>query len=126
MNLEDLGFSGWHRDSLSCVPRIEAQVARVIAVDREPYMVGSEFGSMPAELAGKLAYCAQSTEDLPCVGDWVFVDCVDNNSHAIVYGILPRKTILRRRSSGALVDFHLIAANIDVAFIVRLVMSTTT
>ena len=33
--------------------------------------------------------------------------------------ILPRKSILRRRSSGARVDYQLIAANIDVAFIVQ-------
>jgi ribosome biogenesis GTPase len=82
-------------------------------------MIGTEFGPIPAELAGKLSYCAETTEDMPCVGDWVLVDYYDNNSHAIVHDILPRKTILRRKSSGARVDFQLIAANIDVAFIVQ-------
>ena len=56
---------------------------------------------------------------MPCVGDWVLVDYYDQNAHAIVHDILPRRTILRRRSSGARVDYQLIAANIDVAFIVQ-------
>jgi ribosome biogenesis GTPase len=64
-------------------------------------------------------YCAESPEDMPCVGDWVFVDYLDNNEHAIVHEVLPRRTILRRRSSGARVDYQSIAANIDVAFIVQ-------
>ena len=119
VNLEDLGYSDWYRDSLRKSPMAEPQVARVLAVDRDRYRIGGEFGSIPAELSGKLAYCAETIEDMPCVGDWVFVDYYDDNSHAIVHGILPRKTILRRRSSGARVDFQLIAANIDVAFIVQ-------
>src|SRR5208337_3289854 len=88
-------------------------------VDRDRYMIGSEFGSIPAELTGKLSYCAETTEDMPCVGDWVLVDYYDQNAHAIVRDILPRKTILQRKSSGARVDYQLIAANIDVAFIVQ-------
>jgi ribosome biogenesis GTPase / thiamine phosphate phosphatase len=82
-------------------------------------MIGGDFGSVPAELTGKLAYCAETAEDLPCVGDWVLVDYYDQNAHAIVHDVLPRKTILRRRSSGPRVDYQLIAANIDVAFIVQ-------
>src|SRR5208337_2916567 len=88
-------------------------------VDRDRYMIGSEFGSIPAELTGKLSYCAETTEDMPCVGDWVLVDYYDQNAHAIVHDVLPRKTILRRRSSGERADYQLIAANVDVAFIVQ-------
>jgi ribosome biogenesis GTPase len=119
VNLEELGYSDWYRDSLRNSAKSDTKVARIIAVDRDRYMIGSEFGSIPAELTGKLSYCAVTAEDMPCVGDWVLVDYHDQNAHAIVYEILPRKTILRRRSSGAPVDYQLIAANIDVAFIVQ-------
>jgi ribosome biogenesis GTPase / thiamine phosphate phosphatase len=119
VNLKDLGYSDWHRDRLRNSPTAETRVARVIAVDRDRFMIGTEFGPVPAELAGKLSYFAETTEDMPCVGDWVLVDYYDNNSHAVVHDILPRKTILRRKSSGTRVDFQLIAANIDVAFIVQ-------
>jgi len=119
VNLEELGYSDWHRNSLRNSAGSETEVARIIAVDRDRYMIGCEFGSIPAELTGKIAYCAETTEDMPCVGDWVLVDYYDQNAHAIVRDILPRKTILQRKSSGARVDYQLIAANIDVAFIVQ-------
>lgn len=119
MNLEDLGYSDWCRSNPKSSAMAESEVARIIAVDRDRYIIGSDFGSMPAELTGKLSYCAETAEDIPCVGDWVLVDYHDQNTHAIVHEILPRRTILRRRSSGARIDYQLIAANIDVAFIVQ-------
>jgi ribosome biogenesis GTPase len=117
VNLEELGYSEWFRMKNSAKP--EGEVARIIAVDRDRYMIGGEFGSIPAELTGKLCYGAETAEDMPCVGDWVLVDYYDQNTHAIVHDVLPRRTILRRRSSGAQIDYQLIAANIDVAFIVQ-------
>ncbi len=119
VNLKDLGYGDWFRAKVRDNVIAETQLARVIAVDRDRYMIGSEFGSIPAELTGRLLYCAETTEDMPCVGDWVVVDYYDNNAHAIVLDVLPRRTILRRRSSGARVDYQLIASNIDVAFIVQ-------
>ena len=118
MNLEDLGFDDWFRARLSS-PTAELQVARVVAVDRDRYMIGSARGFIPAELTGRLAYCAENIQDMPCVGDWVLSEYYDNDVHAIIHEILPRRTILRRRSSGARVDYQPIAANIDVAFIVQ-------
>ena len=54
VNLEDLGYSDWFRASLRNSAMAETQVARIIAVDRDRYMIGSEFGSIPAELTGRL------------------------------------------------------------------------
>ena len=73
MNMEELGYGDWHRNSLRNSAKSETSVARIVAVDRDRYMIGSEFGSIPAELTGKLAYCAETSEDIPCVGDWVLV-----------------------------------------------------
>ena len=119
MNLEDIGYGDWVRAQLGNISKVEAQIARVLTVDRDRYLIGSELGSIPAELTGRLMYCAETPEDMPCVGDWVLVDYYDNNAHATVYDILPRRTILRRRTAGARVDYQPIAANIDIAFIVQ-------
>jgi ribosome biogenesis GTPase len=119
VNLEDLGYDDWFREKLGGNLSAEAHVARVIAVDRDRYMIGSQLGSIPAELTGRLLYGAVTTEDTPCVGDWVLVDYYDKSVHAVVHDILPRRTILRRRSSGIRVDYQPIAANVDVAFIVQ-------
>jgi ribosome biogenesis GTPase len=55
--------------------------------------------------------------DYPAVGDWVLANFYDENTFAIIHEILPRKSLLKRKTPGKKVDFQLIAANIDVAFI---------
>jgi ribosome biogenesis GTPase len=53
------------------------------------------------------------------VGDWVCVQCPASGGPAIIHSVVPRKTFLRRKCPDKTVDFQLIAANIDVAFIVQ-------
>jgi ribosome biogenesis GTPase len=43
----------------------------------------------------------------------------NNDAAAIIHEVFPRKTFLRRKTAGEKVDFQMIAANIDVAFIVQ-------
>jgi ribosome biogenesis GTPase len=52
------------------------------------------------------------------VGDWV---CTQQASPelAIIHSVLPRKSFLRRKRPGKIVDFQMIAANIDIAFVVQ-------
>jgi ribosome biogenesis GTPase len=57
--------------------------------------------------------------DLPCVGDWLCAQWPSSGGPAIIHEVLPRKTFLRRKRPGDSVDFQMIAANIDVAFIVQ-------
>ncbi len=66
-----------------------------------------------------MLYSADSSMLLPTVGDWVAADFFDDDSHAIIHNLLPRKTLLKRKTSGKNVDFQLIAANIDTAFIIQ-------
>lgn len=93
-------------------------MARVSAVDRGAYLIRNEAGEVPAELAGRLSYQTDAPADLPCVGDWVAVQYYDGGAAAIIHGVFPRKTFLRRKSAGDTVDLQMIAANIDTAFIV--------
>jgi ribosome biogenesis GTPase len=94
-------------------------VARVTAVDRSRYLIGDEQGELPAELAGRLQFLAESSTDLPCVGDWVCARYLDARSHATIHGVLPRRSFLRRKAPGKDIDFQMIAANIDVAFVIQ-------
>ncbi len=43
----------------------------------------------------------------------------DASSHASIHGVLPRKSLLRRKAPGRDIDFQVIAANIDVAFVIQ-------
>ncbi len=119
MELRDLGFSPWFEERARSVCGPGHRTARVTAVDRAGYLIRNESGEIPAELAGKLRYSVGSTAALPCVGDWVCVQLHNSGASAVIHGVLPRKTFLRRKSPGKNVDFQMIAANVDVAFIVQ-------
>jgi ribosome biogenesis GTPase len=119
MELEALGFDQWFADHArqQCGPA--PCIARVTAVDRGRYLVRDEFGELPAELTGRYVHEAQDPTALPCVGDWVDVQHLDDRTHAIIRDVLPRRSFLKRRAPGRGAEFQMIAANIDVAFIVQ-------
>jgi ribosome biogenesis GTPase len=119
MKLSDLGFDPWFEKNLSDLHQLGRGIARISAVDRGSYLIRNENGEVPAELAGKLSYQIESPVDLPCVGDWVTVQYYNDDTAAIIHGVFPRKTFLRRKTAGENVDFQMIAANIDGAFIVQ-------
>lgn len=93
-------------------------VARIVAVDRDAYRVRSDGVETPAVLSGRFRFTVESGPELPCVGDWVSIELADP-ALAIIQAVLPRKSYLRRKAPGKTVDFQMIAANIDVAFIVQ-------
>jgi ribosome biogenesis GTPase / thiamine phosphate phosphatase len=119
MKLSDLGFDQWFEAHVSDFPEEGRGIARISAVDRGSYLIRNELGEVPAELAGKLHFQVESSFDLPCVGDWVTVQFHNDDTAAVIHEVLPRKTFLRRKSAGEKVDFQMIAANIDIAFIVQ-------
>ena len=117
--LSDICFEQWFQAYVSDLRQDGWNIARVSAVDRGSYLVRDETKEIPAELAGKFYFQVESSVDLPCVGDWVTVQYHSNDTAAIIHEVFPRKTFLRRKSAGEKVDFQMIAANIDVAFIVQ-------
>jgi len=117
--LEDIGFSHWFQSQLDADKVAAHEVARVVSVHKDRYIVTNGQREVFAELSGNFFYTANSATDLPTVGDWVYADFYDDDTHAIIHGVIPRKTILKRKTAGKLVDFQLIAANIDVAFIIQ-------
>ncbi|MGE5027126.1 MAG: ribosome small subunit-dependent GTPase A [Betaproteobacteria bacterium] len=119
MELSELGLNNALKESSCklCGPAL--RLARVTAVDRSRYVVRDEHDEVPAELTGKFVYSAASPVDLPCVGDWVCVAYQDGESFASIHEVLPRQSFLRRKSPGKNIEFQMIAANIDVAFIVQ-------
>jgi ribosome biogenesis GTPase len=119
MELTDLGFNRWFQKKREELQRPDCDVARITRIDRDRYLVRNEENEVQAEPAGKLLSSAGSGQNLPCVGDWVFVQYHNNGTLAIVHDVLPRKTFLRRKSAGKNVDYQMIASNIDVAFIVQ-------
>jgi ribosome biogenesis GTPase len=119
MKLRDLGFDQWFEDHSSEFGQEEYSFARISAVDRGSYLIRNESKEVPAELSGKLSYQIENSTDLPCVGDWVAAEYYNDGAVAIIHRVFPRKTFLRRKTAGQNIDYQMIAANIDIAYIVQ-------
>ncbi len=119
MRLSELGFDDWFQQKLLELNRTANEVARVTRVDRGRYLVRNEQEEIQAELTGKILFAAESSGDVPCVGDWVLVDYYNEGTLAIIQELLPRKSFLRRKSAGKKIDYQMIAVNIDTAFIIQ-------
>ncbi len=119
MQLSDLGFDSWFQQKLEGRKRPELDVARITRVDRERYLVRNEQNELQAEPTGKLLFSVDSSQDLPCVGDWALVQYYNDGTLAIIHDLLPRRSFLRRKMAGKKVDYQMIASNIDVAFIMQ-------
>lgn len=118
-NLEKIGFGAWLQEIVAPENLEQFDIARVLAVHKDSYTISNGEVEVLAELVGKIIFNASSPVDYPAVGDWVLANFYDENTFAIIHEILPRKSLLKRKTPGKKVDFQLIAANIDVAFIVQ-------
>lgn len=95
------------------------RLARVVAVYREQLLVVDESGEYRAKLAGRFLYTTERPSDFPCVGDWVSIQYSGSDYFGIIHDVVPRKSFLRRKTSGDNVEYQMIASNIDVALIVQ-------
>ncbi len=119
MDLGTLGFDTWFENHAATLLQPGQSLARVTAVDRDGYLIRSQGAERYAELAGRLRFETQSAMELPCVGDWVCAQWPAAEGPALIHAPVPRKTLLRRKRPGTTVEFQLIAANIDVAFVLQ-------
>ena len=118
----DQGFASAQEDG--------REAARVIAVHKETSIVrGPDGVDRPARVSGRFRFEALAASDFPAVGDWVVLEpahpAAGPDDPATISAVLPRRSAFRRsasdasrRTAGNLVDEQVIAANVDVAFIV--------
>lgn len=118
MELSRLGLGPWFQEQAGELCQPGQRIARVTAVDRGWYVVRNEDGEVPARATGRFLNSTESTMNMPCVGDWVCVH-YDSEDSASIHAVLPRKSFLHRKSAGKNIELQMIAANIDVAFIVQ-------
>ena len=118
-SIKRLGYDHWFQTNINAEKLAEHEIARVISVHKDSYVITKGSDDVFAELAGKLIYSTDSPIGLPTTGDWVYASFYDDDNHAIIHDVLPRKTLIKRKVSGKNIEFQLIAANIDLAFIVQ-------
>ena len=90
---------------------------RVIAVHRDAYRIAADTGERAGVLAGRLRHETTRRSDLPAVGDHVSIRLPPGDGPVVIEAVLPRKTALMRRAAGDRPDDQVIAANIDIVFV---------
>ena len=117
--LQAMGLGPWFEQRVDPTLARDFQIARVAAVDRDACLVNNGRREVLAHLTGKMQWAADSPLAYPCVGDWAYVQMLDQDSLAVVHALLERRTHLKRKTAGKKVDFQLIASNVDVAFVAQ-------
>ena len=92
--------------------------ARVAAQHRGGYVVYAASGEWPAEVAGRLHHAAVTAADLPVVGDWVAIADGPGEAAKMIHAVLDRTTKFSRRAAGEEASEQVLAANVDVVFVV--------
>jgi len=91
-------------------------VGRVIAVFREQCLVRLPDGVRTGEVTGRFRHQALTAAAYPAVGDWVLAQEAGPEL-ALIHGLLPRQNVLSRKEAGPLVQEQVLAANVDVVFV---------
>lgn len=118
IQLEALGYNS-SLESYGVENQLNAfAVGRVVVAQRERYTVRTESRELEAELLGNFRYTAESKTDFPAVGDWVAITPYDDEK-GLIHAVYPRHSLLERNAVGKTAETQVIAANIDVGWIVQ-------
>jgi ribosome biogenesis GTPase len=90
---------------------------RIVVQHRDSYLVATDEGELTAKLSGRLRHEAREAGH-PAVGDWIALSPNLVDGAATIHAILPRRTAFVRRAADSTQTLQIIAANIDVVFIV--------
>lgn len=118
LTLDSLGWDSWFEAQLKNLRAEKKSVARVAAVDRDQLLLLGEAGPFHAKLSGRYIYESESASERPCVGDWVCVEIPEQGQLGLVHKVFNRRTCLRRKAAGELVEYQMIAANVDFVILV--------
>ena len=110
MSLDRFGWKSDFENEFARVGETGVEPARVALADRERFLVWTQSGEAEATVSGRLRHRSQ---DWPVVGDWVALEQSCRITH-----ILQRRTAFSRKQPGAVTREQVIAANIDVLFVV--------
>jgi len=110
MSLEKFGWNPYFESEFVRLAEPGMEPGRVALADRELFVVWTESGEREATVSGRLRH---SGGDWPAVGDWVVLD-----GGTRIVRVLPRQTAFSRKEPGAVTRAQVIAANIDVLFVV--------
>lgn len=112
--LESYGWNAALQADFQRLARVGQQPARVLEEHKTIFRVRTADGECDAAMAGKL----HRDGERPAVGDWAVIDAPPGGGRAMIQALLPRRTTLARKSSGTTHAPQVLAANLDLVFVV--------
>lgn len=91
---------------------------RVSVQHRGAWDVLTEAGELRVDAAGRLSHEAGTSAERPVVGDWVAVAVRPDEGTGTIQAVLPRRTRFSRKATLDAASEQVLAANVDVVFIV--------
>ena len=119
MTLAELGwdetfaaaYEPWQSKANVCPGRVVIEFNQIFRI----YLDGDEIDAITA---GRLKHRARGRAELPAVGDWVVVRKRAEEDRGVIMDVLPRRSAFTRRAAGEPTGEQIVAANVDVVFIV--------
>jgi ribosome biogenesis GTPase len=119
VDLRDLGWDDALRHQFEpWAAKPHVQPGRVFIEFNYLFRVYVHGGETEAVLAGRMKHHATSRSELPAVGDWVVVRTRPGDEQGAIIAVLPRRSRFSRRTAGNVADEQVVAANVNVIFIV--------
>ena len=118
MNLSAYGWDSPFENEFEGFLSYGHEPARVVREERGRYVLFGPAGPLEGEVAGRFRREAKTAAAFPVVGDWVAVQRLEGETRAVIHGLVERRTAFSRSVPGARSDIQVLAANVDVAFLV--------
>jgi len=119
INLNTLGWNPFFNTAFYPYQETGFSAGRIAIENKNNYVVLTGQGPLTAEITGKLRFTANTSAELPKVGDWVVLTLFEQEQKAIIHDVLPRKTRFSRKEAGHRTEEQIIATNLDRIFIVQ-------
>ena len=117
MTLDVLGWNERWQEKFAAFDAEGLVPGRVVGEHRSHCQVATDATELSAGTTGRLRNTAEERSDLPGVGDFVALRLAEGDGPATIEAVLPRTSALVRKAAGEPRP-QLLAANIDVVFIV--------
>jgi ribosome biogenesis GTPase len=118
VTLEELGWTPRFAEAFTSYREAGLEPARVSLEHTHIYRVLTADGERLARVSGRLRHAASRRADFPAVGDWVALEPAAAGHEARIRAVLPRASHFSRRAAGDPTEEQVVAANIDVVFLV--------
>lgn len=116
--LDTLGWSAWFDVRFREHGASGLVAGRVVADHGHAYTVALDGRDLTASVTGRLAHALGTTASRPAIGDWVAVRVTSDHGAGSIATVLERRSTLSRKRAAAVTEEQVIAANVDLVFIV--------